>query len=202
MSVTDAGERRAWELLAGRARDEVCGACGVAWDSGCEGYVAHSFGREFLVDPASRRLAPRDDEGARLLERLAPHLQLALPWCLAKSAGARPRGRLVRPSSLPDGGIFARGTHVLPLDALAQRHGRAPGGFLDAGARAGGAPAPFGDAAIELRPLPGVPVTVILWTADEEFPARADLLFDASAAGLLPVDILWSAAWMSLLVLG
>jgi hypothetical protein len=70
-----------------------------------------------------------------------------------------------------------------------------------AGARFGGVPAHHGDAALELRPLPKVPTTVILWTEDDEFPARADLLFDASAPLHLPLDILWSAAMMTVLVL-
>jgi len=201
MSVTDAGERLAWERLAGRAREEVCAACGVPWEPRGGGYRVGCFGRAYLVDPASRRITACDEEGERLLERLAPHLQLALPWCLAKSSGARPRGTLVRPSSLPGGDIFLRGTHVLPLDELARRFGDAAADFTAAGTRMGGVPAPYGDAAVELLPLPRLPVTVILWTGDEEFPARADLLLDASAAGLLPVDILWSAAMMSLLVL-
>jgi hypothetical protein len=34
---------------------------------------------------------------------------------------------------------------------------------------------------VELTALPKVPVTLLLRSADDEFPARADLLFDATA---------------------
>jgi hypothetical protein len=39
---------------------------------------------------------------------------------------------------------------------------------------------------------------VLLWTEDDEFPARADLLFDATCSAHLPLDILWSAAMVSI----
>jgi hypothetical protein len=54
---------------------------------------------------------------------------------------------------------------------------------------------------VELYPLPRVPVTLILWFGDEEFPARADLLFDSSVELQAPLDIAWSAAMLSALVM-
>ena len=40
--------------------------------------------------------------------------------------------------------------------------------------------ASLGGAATRLYPQPRVPVTVILWLEDEEFPARATLFFDST----------------------
>jgi hypothetical protein len=48
--------------------------------------------------------------------------------------------------------------------------------------------------------MPRIPVTLILWLSDEEFPARADLLFDSTCEIHLPLDILWSIAMMTILV--
>nr|NIP92808.1 DUF3786 domain-containing protein [Akkermansiaceae bacterium] len=55
----------------------------------------------------------------------------------------------------------------------------------------------FGDASVELLPLPRIPVSLILWKGDDEFPSRADLLFDSSCEMHLPLDIIWSAAMLS-----
>ncbi len=49
--------------------------------------------------------------------------------------------------------------------------------------------------------MPKIPVTLILWLQDEEFPARADLLFDSSCELHVPIDIIWSIAMMSTLVM-
>ncbi|MBI3593004.1 MAG: DUF3786 domain-containing protein, partial [Nitrospirae bacterium] len=45
------------------------------------------------------------------------------------------------------------------------------------------------------------PVALILWAADEEFPSRVDLLFDSTCELQLPLDIIWSIAMMSLLLM-
>jgi hypothetical protein len=51
----------------------------------------------------------------------------------------------------------------------------------------------FGDASIELDVLPRVPLTIVIWKRDEEFAARASILFDQTAAVQLPLDALLAA---------
>ena len=51
-----------------------------------------------------------------------------------------------------------------------------------------------GDAAFEFKMLPAVPVQLIIWTGDEEFPAEANILFDSSIGKILsPEDVAWLA---------
>ncbi|MFO0752145.1 MAG: DUF3786 domain-containing protein [Thermodesulfovibrionales bacterium] len=42
---------------------------------------------------------------------------------------------------------------------------------------------------------------LILWLEDEEFPPRVDLLLDSTCELQLPLDIVWSIAMLSLLVM-
>lgn len=200
MTTTEAGETRAWELLAASDPAVVCARAAVSVDRGTGAYRVPSFGRRFLVHPGERRIANLEPEGEVFLKR-HPFFRLTLLWYLVKAAPARPSGNHVKPSRLPGGEIFVRGSHVLPLDALAAKFATRPEAFLEAGAALGGRPAPYGDAAVELPALPKVPTTVILWAGDDEFPARADLLFDATAPRHLPTDVLWSVALLSLLPL-
>ncbi len=46
-----------------------------------------------------------------------------------------------------------------------------------------------------------VPLTLILWQEDDEFPARCSLLFDETCELQLPPDILWSVAMLCSLVM-
>ena len=46
-----------------------------------------------------------------------------------------------------------------------------------------------------------MPITLIFWQEDEEFPARSYLLFDETCEQHLPPDILWSVAMMCALVM-
>lgn len=201
MAITDAGENKAWELLAASDPAGVCARAGVDFDPGDGTYRVPSFGRDFTVNPAKRLILGREPDGEVFLKRYAYFFRLSLLWYLVKAAPAGPSGNLVQPAGLPGGEIFFKGSHVLPLAALAAKYATRPEAFLAAGAALGGTPAAYGNAAVVLAPFPKVPTTVLLWTADDEFPARADLLFDSSCSQHLPLDILWSVAMLSVLPL-
>ncbi len=201
MAITDAGENKAWELLAASDPAGVCARAGVDFDPGDGAYRLASFGKNFTVKPAEQLILNREPDGEVFLKRYTYFFRLSLLWYLVKAAPARPSGNLVKPAGLPGGEIFFKGSHVLPLEALAAKFATRPEAFLAAGEAMGGRKMTYGDAAVELFPLPKVPTTVILWTEDDEFPARADLLFDATAPQHLPLDILWSVAMMSVLPL-
>ncbi|MDP2326297.1 MAG: DUF3786 domain-containing protein, partial [Gammaproteobacteria bacterium] len=174
---------------------------GVVFDPGDNTYRVPSFGRTFTVNPAERQIIGQSPDGEVFLKRSDYFFRLSVLWYLMKATPARPSGNLVKPASLPGGDIFVKGSHILPLDALAAKYATQPEAFLAAGAALGGTPAAYGDAAFVLSPFPKVPATILLWTEDDEFPARADLLFDATAPQHLPLDILWSLALMSVLLL-
>ena len=197
MASTDAGERRSWELLAASDPAVVAGRAAVSFDSTSGSYRVLAFGRRFSVHPGERRILSLEPEGEVFLKLHAGFFRLTLLWYLVKATEARPSGYLVKPSGLPGGDIFIKGSHILPLAELAAKYATRPGDFLAAGAILGGAAAAYGDAAVALWPLPKVPTTLILWTEDDEFPARADLLFDRTCTAHLPLDILWSVALLS-----
>ncbi len=201
MASADTGENKAWELLAASDPAGVCTRAGADFDP-CDGtYLVPSFGRNFTVNPAERLITGREPDGEAFLKRYDSFFRLSVLWYLKRAAPARSSGNLVKPASLPGGDIFVKGSHILPLDALAAKYATRPKVFLASGAALGGTPAAYGNAAVVLFPFPKVPTTVLLWTADDEFPARADLLFDATAPQHLPTDILWSLALMSVLLL-
>ena len=42
---------------------------------------------------------------------------------------------------------------------------------------------------------------LLIWKEDDEFPARADMLFDSTCSEHLPTDIIWATAMISVLVM-
>jgi hypothetical protein len=66
----------------------------------------------------------------------------------------------------------ARGPHAIPRAPLEERFGQDLAGFMAAGQRLGAEPRDLGDGAFALMVFPGLPVEVILWEVDEEFPAQ------------------------------
>ena len=65
-----------------------------------------------------------------------------------------------------------RGPHALPSAPLEARFGRDLPGFFQVGALLGAEKLNSGDAALAFQVFPKLPVEVILWEADEEFPAQ------------------------------
>lgn len=195
------GEEKAWELLLGKDPAEVCRNALAGYDGETGLYTLRSLGMEFTLDPKQKSITSAAPESSLLLTRLAYFFKLSAPWYLVSAKDIALTGRLVKPTNLAGGQLFFQGSHVLPLEKVAEKYAADREGFLERGARFDGERAGYGDAAFRFSPLPRVPAFLILWLADEEFPARVDLLFDSSCELQLPLDIIWSIAMMSLLVM-
>jgi hypothetical protein len=96
--------------------------------------------------------------------------------------------KLVAGSSLKGGKCFFQGAHGFPLDPLVKQYGWDVDGFVDQGLSLGATREHYGDAGLRFAALPRVPVVMVLWGAEEEFPARLNVIFDATIDKHLPLD--------------
>jgi hypothetical protein len=71
---------------------------------------------------------------------------------------------------------------------LARAFGSDAAAFTAASRALGGERLTFGDASFMFRVLPRVWLAVVLYLADDEFPANANVLFDGSAGHYLPTE--------------
>ncbi len=101
-----------------------------------------------------------------------------------------PADKLVKPEQLEAGQFFFRGHHVLPTHELTEAFGACPERLCTAGASFRGIRKPYGDASVEIYVLPRIPITFVVWGGDEEFEARASILFDETVSHQLPLDAL------------
>ena len=195
------GEEKAWEDLSIRNPLDVCKKAGVSYDSVNGNYILRSFGIDFSISPQKRVIKNISPEGENLLKRHSYFFNISALYYLINAKDIPLSGKLVKPAGLKGGEIFFRGSHVLPLDKIAERYGNDRTGFIEKGKSLNGNIMSYGDASVELLPLPRIPVTLILWLSDDEFGSRADLLFDSTCEQHLPLDIIWSIAMMSVLVM-
>jgi hypothetical protein len=96
--------------------------------------------------------------------------------------------KLIAGNSLKGGKYFFKGAHAFPLDLLAAQYGRDIKRFLNRGLSLGAIEECYGDVGLHFTALPRVPVVMVLWRADEEFPARLNIVFDATIDQHLPLD--------------
>jgi hypothetical protein len=195
----DRGEEKAWGLVCGLERGEVCRRTAAGFDEKAGAYLLRCYGRDFHVNPCEMLISCPTARGAIFLGKLKDFFRLAVLWYMANAKEIPPTGRLVRPTDVKGGHRFTVGTHLLPLDAIAQRFARDTEGFLRLGREYGAEEFPgAGDAALRFHPLPRVPLTLVLWLEDEEFPPRVDLFFDSTCEFQLALsDVVWAVAMMT-----
>jgi Domain of unknown function (DUF3786) len=171
------------DFEAGEPR-EIAGRTGVLYEG--EVYHLPFLDRALLLFPARRQVqvagAPGAEPGFRLCLTALLYLLHLNP------AGLGPG---ISPLELPGGATFFRGHHGLPGGPLEERFGRDAAGFLAAGKKLHGATRPDGDAALALEVFPGLMVEVILWLADDEFPAQVSFTVPAHLDRFWSLDAVW-----------
>ena len=195
------GEDKAWNILRDLKPADVCRNAMVSFDDATGLYLLKAFGMALTVAPENKSIYSQAPYADLLLNSLGYFSKLAIPLYLTSAMDIPLTGRLVQPGNLKGGDIFFKGTHVLPLDKLALKYGHDKAGFLKRGSDLGGMQMNYGDASVKLFPFPRLPVVIILWQEDDEFPSRADILFDSTCEFHLALDILWSTAMESLLIM-
>jgi hypothetical protein len=105
-------------------------------------------------------------------------------------AGGQPlKKRLISFKDIPEGGmLYLEPFNNRVINYLLAVFGKKPGLMTEAAQVLGGEKTPFGDHSVQLPILPHLPITYVLWEADDEFPARATVLFDATAPFYLPTE--------------
>lgn len=121
-------------------------------------------------------------------EECPEELQALVLDYLARADGSPPSGRWLGFRELPHGDFYWRAFQGYTGDDLVRCLNGDTTSFRRGAERLGGRPVPMGDAAYAFRALPNVPLAVVWWEGDEEFPPRATVLFDAVAPRYLPTE--------------
>jgi hypothetical protein len=185
-----------WERLAALDREETAKRAACRYNAQRDLLAISLLNREYLVDPAHCTIETSTDASG---PRSAGYLeQLCILAYLVNARDLPLAGKLVTAEKLNPGGFFFRGSHRLPVEKLEESFGSDPQLLCKVGRALDATPRAFGDASIELSVLPRIPLLLIIWAADEEFPARASILFDQSASRQLPLDVLFAAAVLTI----
>jgi hypothetical protein len=196
------GEAKAWETLAVLRPNDVCSGAIAVYDEAARVYAIKAFGIDFTVALDERTITSSDPKAGLFLDRYKDFFRLAVLWYMTSAKDIPSTGRPIRPLDVKGGHRFFSGTHVLPLDRIEERFGRDKVAFIEQGLKFGAEVSRYGDAAVRLYPLPRVPVTIILWLQDDEYPSRVTLFFDSTVDFQLSLsDIVWSVSMMATLVM-
>lgn len=156
-----------------------------------DSYVITFLNNQYTVDIQNKKISSTNPNGESAAANFTE--QLCILAYLINAKDLPLSGKLVKAESLPGGQFFFRGPHELPTKKLTQTFGQNPQLIYEAADSLNPKKCDFGDAAVEITALPRIPLTFVIWAADEEFEARASILFDQTAAHHFLLDALLAA---------
>ena len=107
---------------------------------------------------------------------------------LVNRSEAQQTGQLISYKELPGGSIYIQPFTNRAIRPLVSAFGDNPENLVKVAHRLGGEQVKLGDAGVVLKVFPKIPVTLVMWGADEEFPASGNILFDSSAGSVLHTE--------------
>ncbi|GAB6154483.1 DUF3786 domain-containing protein [Desulfosporosinus burensis] len=166
-------------------------ACSLEDMARCSGYsmedntlVLEFLGQHFkLAYPSGNFLPSQASDG-----ELPIATQILILHYVTSRSESLEVGTLISYKEFPGGAMYIKPFTGRAIDPLVRTFGSNPDRLLEVASRLGGHSNGLGDVGVTYRVFPRIPVSLILWRADDEFPASGNILFDASAPSILPTE--------------
>jgi hypothetical protein len=104
---------------------------------------------------------------------------------LLSAKGTPLSNKLISFKELPGGDNYFRTFSKRAIEPLVEHFGEQPHVLIDIAVKLGGRTVALGDVAVSINAFSRVPITIVLWQGDEEFPAQGNILFDAAVSDYL-----------------
>jgi hypothetical protein len=152
-------------------------------------YSLKIFNYDCIVFPEERTLQYGNVSPPRTSEF---YLELSVINYLIGTSDIPLIGQWVSEKQFPSGPIFFRGHHEMPTRKMTVVFGDKQDDFASISLSLGAKKVEGADIAFEFRVFPRLPVRLLLWISDDEFPARLSFLFDRTANLHFKLDGLWA----------
>lgn len=160
------------------------------YDKGTQTYEVDIWGYTYCVDLVHQKIFPKE----KGLETYQDFLFLFIVFYLIQAKHMQPIGDWISEKDMPGGEGFFRGPHTLPVDFITKRVQDDVSVFDSICRKLGGTPLDMAYRAYRFEITPTMPVAVLFWLGDEDFPSEAKLLFDRTMIDQLPLDIVFALA--------
>ena len=125
-------------------------------------------------------ISPRDSQ-----EEIPIKDKVLILHYLLSAKGTPISSKLISFKGLPGGVNYFQTFSKRTIEPLVKHFGEQPHLLVDAARKLGGHKVAYGDVAVVIDAFSRVPVTIIIWQADEEFAPRGNILFDAAISDYL-----------------
>jgi uncharacterized protein DUF3786 len=176
--------------LAEKDPEDVCRRALCRYDGNKGFYTLSVWGEDYCIFPEESRIMRLGDDNSNI----KTFLSLFMVHYLLTAKETPISKEWISGKDIPGGSTFFRGPHEIPAYLIEKRYGDNMTGFSGACEILGGTPLDMADRAYSFRIAPRIPVAILLWKGDDEFPVKSKMLFDRSIIDHLALDIVLALA--------
>ncbi|MBW2513080.1 MAG: DUF3786 domain-containing protein [Deltaproteobacteria bacterium] len=169
---------------------DVCQRSGCRFDSTRRCYDLEFWGDVYHIHPHEHRIRRFGEEVGTAHE----YLYVFLIHYLLTTAEIVAENEWISEKDIPGGSTFFRGPHSIPTDRVTRTYQNDLAAFGRRCRELHGEPVEMGDAAFRFQITKRLPVVVLYWQGDDDFPPEARLLFDRSFCKLFALDVVFALA--------
>jgi len=176
--------------LLDRSPEEVCKDALCQYDIDLKRYLCNVWGEAYAIYPQTCRIETIQDNAYRPHEFF--YLFIIYYLLYVKNIGIHENW--ISEKDMPGGATFFRGPHEIPTYLITERFKNNVNLFKKTCEQLGGEVLNQADAAFLFHITPRIPIAVLYWEGDDDFPPEAKILFDQSITQHLTLDIIFSLA--------
>ncbi len=188
--MTDAVDPIHFNDLAACDPQAVCRRAGAQYDGDTGGYRLTLWGQTYRIDPHRCRIDCLTD----CHHPIHDYFYLFMVHYLLTAKAIELANEWISEKEIPGGAAFFRGPHEIPTHRIANRFDTDRHQFHNRCRQLGGTPLRMADSAYEFHVAPRIPLAVLCWAGDDEFPAEAKLLYDKTIAQHVALDVIFALA--------
>lgn len=188
--MTDIIAQSYFDDLASADHQTICHNRRCSYNEEDQCYTVDIWDYQYLINPAESTIEP----APAAIERPHEYMALFCMYYLLCTKHSPLHDEWISEKDFPGGPTFFRGPHLIPTDIISNRFGNDLQAFSARCERLGGKRLEMADAAFCLDITVDIPVALLYWIGDEDFPAEAKILYDRSLIDRLTPDILFALA--------
>jgi len=176
--------------LADKDPEAVCRRTGCFYDKDRQCYELEVWDDVYHIYPHE----PRIECQGRASQAVHEYLSIFIVHYLLTAVEAVIEGEWISEKDIPGGPTFFRGPHAIPTDLITRTYQNDIAAFGRRCRVLRGETVEMGDAAFRFQMTGRLPVVVLYWQGDGDFPPEARMLFDRSICRFLALDVVFALA--------
>lgn len=169
---------------------DVCRRASCTYDEMNECYILSVWGDEYGISPNQLKINCMGNN----TQSLHDYFDLFIIHYLLNSKEIGICNEWISEKDIPGGTTFFRGPHEIPTHLLSLQFNNNINEFKERCEQLHGIPLNMADAAYSFKITPRIPVAVLYWKGDDDFPAESKILYDRTIAEHLASDIIYALA--------